>query len=370
MLKLEEKLNRDASYQKLSESIKIILKQNNWDIKIDRDEFTKRQKEHVESLFKAEINFKNIFRSNNSSKLRKMYQHFIDDIQNRPGKMRQAKPFFRCTSNIFSPHIVNAIKNQDLDTLMAFHPNFNLIEYIFIHSKTEDKQITEAYNKIRIIRQKLLENTLPLAIYEAKRFFDRTPASNIELEDMIGTATVGLTRGIDKYYAKEYTTSFRAMCIGRIRGLLIKEYSETFLKFNSDDKKILYRLNIIKNRQKKQDFEELYLEVNNFYRLELINDGSYPKIQNYSKEGEPIFVTKTQLLDLTNKTNILSIDSQGTNDDEEDCGTILSTVQDESDSAEEILIKKEQAFDLQAAIKEHLSYLKQKIIKLKGVTFD
>jgi DNA-directed RNA polymerase specialized sigma subunit len=81
---------------------------------------------------------------------------------------------------------------------------------------------------------------MPLAISEARLFYGKTPKSHLSYMDMVQIAADGLVSAVDKF-CLPYSTVFRAVIIGRIRGNLIEAYSETYLHFYPGDKRRIYR---------------------------------------------------------------------------------------------------------------------------------
>lgn len=199
-----------------------------------------------------------------------VYEAFWDFIMNVKHNIALARVFFRERQTTFSHFLTDAFNNHDLKTLAKYHPNYQLIAFVMKTGIIKDPEIIEIANKIKNLRNKIIELNLPLAISRAKIFWSKTPEFHLSHMDLIQISTEGLISAIDKYVLP-FSRSFRAVIIGRIAGLNIASYSGTLIHFYPVDKKKLYRANklvhsysIVPN--KSIDFNGLSKAINENYQ--------------------------------------------------------------------------------------------------------
>lgn len=266
-----------------------------------------------------------------------------------------AQPYFREKTANFN-QISKAIKENDPESLMKFNINFQMIDFIVKNWKGNiPVRADRYYVDFLEARRILIENNLPLAINRAKLFYRKTPRSHLMLLDLIDICTYGLISGIDKYDA-DYSKVWRSVCIGRMVGYMIEEYSKTFLKMYPSDKKILYRANALKYRLKLEDMGELTSAVNDSFEQDRIEGKSCPKLP----------ISELHIRTLLNGSSYISADPTVDDSDEEGGSNIYDASSDETESAEDSLIKNDLMDRVFNASKE-LTSIERKIIRLKGV---
>lgn len=275
-----------------------------------------------------------------------------DDLEN----ILSAQPYFREKTENFSK-ISKAIKDNDPLSLMQYNINFQMIDFIVKNWRGNvPERARRYYFDFLDARRVLIENNLPLAINRAKLFYRKTPRSHLTLLDLIDICTYGLISGIDKYDG-EYTKVWSSVCIGRMVGYMIEEYSKTFLRMYPSDKKILYRANALKYRLKIEDIGELTKAVNESFKQDKEAGKGAPKLP----------ITELHIRSLMNGSSYVSADPvREESDDDEMQSSIYDTSADDSISAEDRLIHD----DLMDRIKEGskvLTNIERKIIRLKGV---
>jgi DNA-directed RNA polymerase specialized sigma subunit len=314
---------------------------------------------HVNTVFALENSIKNSLQSASPERLAVVYQMFITHIKYDVGNILSAQSFFREKKKEFNK-ISKAIKNSDIPTLLQYHINYNLIEFIKENwGAPFPSKVQTVYNKFIKERQTLIENNLPLAINRALLFYRKTKESNLSLMDLINICVIGLTVGIDKY-SGPYSKVWRSVCIGRMTGFMIKEYSETFIKLYPSDRKILYRANMIKYRLKVESYAELANMVNESFKEDKKNGMSSPNHK----------ITREEIESLMNCAHYYSTDSTPNDSDEdsEDSVSLMDTISSDSysDSIDDIVEKRDLLNKLKTAI-EMLDMIPRKVIKLKGV---
>jgi len=313
------------------------------------------QQAQVELLLQLEKKFQ--FYINRYKQTERIYKDFINFIVNTNGNILSARPYFREKSPVFSKGITKAIKEKDARSLMKFSVNFQLIDFII---KNWEGKVPERANSYYLdflqARRILLENNLPLAINRAKLFYRKTPRSHLTLLDLIDICTYGLVSGIDKYVGEYNRGKWANVCIGRMVGYMIEEYSKTFLRMYPSDKKILYRANSLKYRLKIEDVVELTKAVNESFEKDKEDGKAVPKLP----------IREVHIRTLLNGSSYISADAKQGGDDEDSGVNVYDYTPDNQESIEESLIKREILAKILVAAKD-LNVIERKIIRLKGV---
>lgn len=334
--------NRD--FQKLAAQINNAL--------IKNDGLIGDQKEQVDLVFSLERKFKHFILK--YQKTKKIYQQFIYHITVENGNILNAKPYFREKKEVFNSKISKAIKEEDVEELCKYDINYKLIDFIVEKWNGPLPDMVNRYYKEFIqAREILIENNLPLAINRAKLFFKKTPRSHLTLLDLIGICTCGLISGIDKY-AGDYTKVWRSVCIGRMVGYMIEEYSKTFLRMYPVDKKILYRANALKYRMKIDSVEEL---------TDVVNE-SFEKDKEEGKKVPKLPISEIHIRTLLNGCSYISAENKKNED--EGTTSIYDYTPDEDITVEQVVVNKD-IFSKISKSSSELSILEKKVIRLKGV---
>jgi len=310
------------------------------------------QKDQVELVMSLEKKF--FFNIKRYQQIKTVYEKFINYITKENGNILSARPYFREKSTVFNAEIGKAIKAGDVDKLLNFDINFKLIQ--FIVDNWEGKLPTRCqnyYNEFIEARRILIENNLPLAINRAKLFYRKTPRSHLTLIDLINICTYGLIAGVDKFVG-EYTRVWRSVCIGRMVGFMIEEYSKTFLRMYPDDKKILYRANALKYRMGIETVEELTKAVNESFEKDGEEGRKIPKLP----------ISEVHIRTLLNGSSHVSADNMLT-EDEGNTNSVYD-ITASSDNVEKNVTQKDAMKQVMSASKD-LEVIERKIIRLKGV---
>ena len=142
----------------------------------------------------------------------------------------------------------------------------------------QGRKLLSIASEIKQMRHELVECNLPLAISEARSFFKKNPQSHLSYMDFNQISALGLVEAVEKYCRKcgapvivacpscparllgsyegvvssrstvdKFCTglaagAFPVVCIGRMKGNLIDENSQTFIHFYPTERKTLYRL--------------------------------------------------------------------------------------------------------------------------------
>jgi len=336
----------DRDFQNLAARVNSVI--------IKNDGLIGNQKKQVELVYSLENKFK--YTIQRYQQTVEIYKKFILFIVEHNGNILSARPYFREKAEIFSVGITKAIKENDPHELMKFNLNFQLINFIVKNwkGKLPDRP-NQYYKDFLEARRILIENNLPLAINRAKLFYRKTPRSHLTLLDLIDICTYGLISGIDKYVGN-YSKVWRSVCIGRMVGYMIDEYSKTFLRMYPTDKKILYRANALKYRLKIESTDKLTKAVNESFKKDKIEGKKIPTLP----------ISEVHVRTLLNGSSYISADTKISNDDGDEGVSIYDYAADNSPNAEEIVIQRDLMSQIMVISKE-LSVVERKIIRLKGV---
>lgn len=337
----------DRDFQELAAAVNSAI--------IKNDGLIGDQQEQVEFVVQLERKFKYHIQKYQQcveiyKKFIKKFNNITDDSEN----ILSAQPYFREKTENFNK-ISKAIKEDNPHELMKYNMNFQLIDFIVKNWKGNvPERAKRYYDDFIQARRILIENNLPLAINRAKLFYRKTPKSHLTLLDLINICTYGLISGIDKYDG-DYSRVWRSVCIGRMVGYMIEEYSKTFLKMYPTDKKILYRANALRYRMKIEDIGELTRAVNESFKQDKEEGRNAPKLP----------ITELHISTLLNGSSYISADPV-VGDNEEDFQSIYDTFSDDSENVEERLIR-EDLLERVVEYSKQLSRIEKKVIKLKGV---
>jgi DNA-directed RNA polymerase specialized sigma subunit len=186
---------------------------------------------------------------------------------------------------------------------------------------------------------------MPLAINIAMKFFKATNEGHLSLMDMINSSASGLCTGVDKWVGP-FRTVFRSVCIARMKGNIMDLYNQTSLHYYPSDKKIIYKANLLKSREKIQD-DDLLLEAINYY---------------LKQSGDKRTLEQHELSDMLNGASVQSVESEI---DEEGLN-MYDIYADENSNVEQNVEKIDTLKAVIGACK-NLDIIEQKIIRLKGV---
>jgi len=327
---------------------------------LEKNEDGSDQKEQVEGLIKLEKKFrKEILK--HRVQTREIYFQFIRMIVGENRNILSARPYFREKSGTFNTHIAPAIRGADIWALSRFHFNFMFMLFVKEHWKGAfPPEVAKLYKETENARRILIENNMPLAINRAKLFFRKVPRSQLDLMDIIGIAAQGLINGVDKYVGK-YTKVFRSVCIGRMTGDIIENYSDTVIRFYTNDRQVLYRANSLRYRLKVEDIKELTKAVNKSFAEDRKNGVKVPAD-----------VTVEQLSDIMSAASMFSLDHPYGDSDSDAEITLgddyFQNNYDPESSPEDFLIHKEKYDKVKEAI-ESLPLINQKILMMKGAYY-
>lgn len=336
----------DPVFYDLANRVAQTLKENGCQ-KLGKKEFTKIQKNQVNRMLELEESFRKVICQYKQSD--KIYQKFMMYIKIEKGNILSARPFFRERSTVFGAKVSPAFKEDDYQRLKDFTINIKLMEFIIKNWRgkipAKAQKIVKEHTEVR---QKIIENSLPLAINEAMKFYKKTPKGHLNLMDMINICVAGLCIGVDKWEGP-FTPTFRTVCLSRMKSNLMELYNQTFIHYYPNDKKIIYKANILKSRNGIKD-EDVLLEAINQY----LEDDKKDKRQ----------LDMYQLQNLLNGASVVSADQGSDSDDESEVGVYDIYTSDEN--IEEKVEETDGLIKTLIACKE-LDIIEIKILRLKGV---
>jgi len=210
------------------------------------------QEDQVRLLMALEESFKSLVWKY-KVQCREIYKKFILQVVVENKNILSARPFFRERSGVFNSEITPAIRSGDVFKLKKFRINYPFIKYIkdnWVGPFPQECQ--KVYDDLAESRRKLIENNIPLAINKAKIFHRKVSQTHLNLNDLIGIASLGLINGIDKWVG-DYDPKIRGMWIGRMTGNLIKDCSQTLIYFYPSDRQVLYKARSVWNHYKVED---------------------------------------------------------------------------------------------------------------------
>jgi len=342
----------DDSFYRLANQISVVLEDNEDDDHENMKDW-EIQKLQLENLMKYEDAFKQaIYKSIQTREIYKLF--IITTVQNN---ILSARPFFREKAKVFSEFITPAIKEGDYELLKTFKINYKFIKFLLDNWKGPFPKKGQKYLDLLMESRRLLvENSLPLAVNIGKRFYKSVPNSHLELMDVINICVVGLISGVDKYSSEEYTKVFRSVCIGRMKGGMVEDYSQTLMHFYPSDKKILYKANIVKHREGITDPAELCKRLNEILKEDKAEGKNVPNSDIYLPD----------LMRLMNSSSTVSADSSP--DDEDDTNnSVYSYTADEVPGQDEAYEKRNILAKVLDSCSD-LNIIETKILKLKGIT--
>ena len=339
----KKKVN-DPVFYNLSNNIANILKENNGGKKLNKKEFTAKQKAQVERMMELEENFRKCI--NNYKQSDKIYQKFLMHIKINRGNILTARPYFRENSKTFGTYISPAFKEDDIQRIKDFHINYKFMKFVVENWRGNlPVKALKAWNEHQHVRQKIIENSMPLAINEAMKFYKAVPQSHLTLMDMINASSSGLCIGVDKWVGP-FSTVFRSVCIGRMKSNIMELYNQTSLHYYPSDKKIIYKANLIKSREKIEDPEILLEGINQYLK----ENGDKRQLEMY------------ELDDILNGASVKSVETEIDNEG----FNVYDTYVDEKSNVEKNVEKKDMLKNVLIQC-EKLKIIERKIIRLKGV---
>jgi DNA-directed RNA polymerase specialized sigma subunit len=327
------KMSDNSILQKYIEELNIEIK--------DFDSFT------VDKKFKELINLEKMF----SKKLRKIsegqkvYADFVKEMRST-NRVDDARSYFRQReSDFISSNVSESIQKGINSGLYASPINFKFIA--FAMSRMTDvenkifprKELISLFEKIKSVRNEIINNNLFLALGKAK-IQGKSGGNSVDLSDLIQLANEGLIIAVDKYTPFENSV-FAHMAVGRmIANFIDSNFSSSPVTINKSAKRKLYRIRKL---------------------LEKNPNMSRPQI------AEILKVAEQQIDELIAISRSMSLDQPMGIDDDRTMGDVMADP-DNKPTAYENTESRDLVLKLLGAYK-HLNIIEQKILRLKGVNF-
>ena len=315
----------------------------------------KKQKDQLETLVALETEFRKTLIAHSAGNW--VYKKFVHFICEEKRNILAARPYFRERQKLFTNEISVALKKRAEKSLYRFHANF---QFILFAVRSRDwkplSPIRRIFRKIDALRTEIVETNMPLALNRARLFFSKTPASHLAYMDLVQISSEGLMSAIDKF-CLPFSSTFRSVAIGRMVGNFIENYSETQLHFYPVDKRKIYRANKFAGKHVNGiDPEKLTAEVN--------------------KDVDKAYRTNPdEIMSLMAASSCVSADT-GTvrgvaslNDDAVNVPKLVDRFEAPEDTRPDVRVEQQDALSaMYTAIKENLSILEVKLLRLMGVS--
>ena len=228
--------------------------------KPDDPELLKLQKYQVDLLIALEKQFKMALINDRWGE--RVFLAFIDFICKTRKNILDCRPYCRERQGAFTKGVAPALRARDPKRLQKFRFNYRFVRFVLDFRKWGAKHpLNLIATEICKVRNDLIVRNLPLAISRARIFYSRVPKSHLSYLDLINIAAEGLISGVDKFCAP-FSKVWRGVCIGRMVGNFISEYSQTSLHFYPRDHRVIYRVNKFLSKNVDANPEDLIKKVN------------------------------------------------------------------------------------------------------------
>lgn len=315
--------------------------------KLDEVSIVELQKRQVNGLAQLEDEFRTILNKHKQGPI--IYAAFYRYIKEVKRNILAARPFFRERQEVFASGISEALKAKNLGALSKYHINYFFVRFALkvIHWGRYS-QLSKIAKKIEEARQELITMNLPLVVSRARIFWSRTPKSHLSFLDMIQIGTEGLIAGVDKY-AGEHSQAWCGVCIGRMHGNFISQYSAAMLHFYPSDQRKIYRARKYLSQHTKGEFEikDVVKRVNN-------------------NAGENQKTNDDELSNLIAAASMLSADTKAPGE-LEDIPANINKFEAPHESRPDVQVETNEAMAKMKLAIELLPLFDKKVLRLKGV---
>jgi hypothetical protein len=329
-----------ATYKNFCDRLEVVLTDH--ESKYDPDDnLLLRQIGQLKNLIGLECRFRDLLPD-------EVFVEFVRFITYERCNILDARPYFRERSTTFIATISDALKTYSVSVLRQFRLNWSFIEW----ARRRYPYAESLVQQIARQRSDILEQNLPLAISQARIFWNSTPHSHLSWMDVVQIQCKGLLLAIDKFVPPVETDlgpatlikwkSFRAVAIGIMRRDRVNAYSSTLLHFYPSDRAKMYVANKLMRRSSDVNFEDLSAGINSHFGPSTTNPS---EIQGLLAAGSTV--------------------SADYNPDPEG-DTMTDTFPDHSDSPE-VQVEEHQAMQAMLASIEDLNTIEQKLLRMKGV---
>jgi DNA-directed RNA polymerase specialized sigma subunit len=293
----------------------------------------------VEVMFSKLIELEKKFgeKLHKSRQGKRVYVEFVSMIHETNMGMVSLRPYFRLKESAYLSVINSkAIGRGHSEVLYNAPINFKFINFAMGKMELPNKKFVVLFEKMKLIRQEIINNNLFLALGKAKSH-GRSSGFFSETSDLVQMANEGLIMAVDKYVPGEGSV-FANVAIGRmIAEMIDKGSNSSSATINSGGKKRLYRI------------RKLLSGNPNLTR---------------SQVAEILNVAEEEVNALLEATYHSSLDQPVGVEDDRTLGDV--TPDTSTTDAYEITENKDLFLKLLSSY-QYLSVIEQKILKLKGV---
>lgn len=219
-------------------------------------------KQQVDNLVKLEDQFRRALIRHRNGEV--VYQAFIAYICDVRRNILAARPYFRERHDGFTNQVARALESRNWRRLLPCRINYQFVHFAMSAAKWKPRsQPAVIARKIIAARHAFVETNLPLAISEARRFYQKTPKSHLSFMDEVQLCAEGLISSLDKFEGP-YTDVYKGVAVNWMKGNLIEAYSATMLHFYPKDKRRIYRANkfMAKHPHGSFDVEDMVAAIN------------------------------------------------------------------------------------------------------------
>ena len=231
----------------------------------------RRQRDQLRGLIAAEAEFRETLIKHPWGA--NVYRDFVKHIVAK--NILAARPYFRERHEVFTRYISKALKAGNDKSLYRFRFNWTFVTWVMSSRKwPKGGKLAVLANDIVRRRKEILQENIPLALSQARIFWNSTPKSHLTYMDVVQLQCQGLLLAIDKFVPpKDGRMSdrdslarfkvFRAVAIGIMSRDRVNAYSETLVHFYPKDRAKIYRANKeLRRHVGDVNYEELAERVN------------------------------------------------------------------------------------------------------------
>lgn len=357
-------ISEDENFQRFADTLEATIASYKQDDLTD-DQLLEKQCDQFQRLVALETDFRDTMIAWDRGEA--LYKDFIDFICVKNGNILTSRPFFRERQDICIGPISRALKHHRAVDLYQYHFNYNFVAFIIAATKGLPAdgsvlKLRQLSKGIARLRNEIVELNMPLAISNAKLFWNKAPSATKDTRfsfmDFVQIAADGLMSAVDKFVlpagldkSPALIRVWRAVAIGRMKGNFIEMFSETTIHFFPQDKRKLYRANKhLKEFSGQIDFEKLAAMVN----FDLNGDG------------------KTTAAELANLMGAASNMGQEyvRDDDEEQPDGPLDRAAADVDWQPDVRAERQELLNIIKNTLSGLSMTEKKFLVLKGVDLD
>ncbi len=318
------------------------------------EELLPRQRKQLRNLIDLEAQFRDALIRHRWGL--NVYRDFVTYIVETRANILAARPFFRERSKVFTASISPALKERNDKTLYKYRINWSFVEWVVKARKWRPgSPILALANQIRKQRIEIVEQNLPLAISQARQFWNATPPSHLSYMDIVQIQCQGMLLAVDKFVPPNdkrmsereslarYRT-FRAVAIGIMTRDRVNAYSETLLHFYPKDRLRMYAANkLLRRKTGEVDYGELADNVNKHL------------------QDAKVTTTSNEIQDLLAAGSTVSADYSPDPEGESVADSYADTTNTEEN------LEMDQAIGAMVDKISGLDLLEQKLLRLKGI---